>query len=30
MINRPFEIDVFDKGDEELLHFKYVFPFTVR
>jgi hypothetical protein len=30
MINRPFEIDVFDKIDEELLHFKYVFPFSVR
>jgi len=30
MINRPFEIDVFDKVDEELLHFKFVFPFTVR
>jgi hypothetical protein len=30
MINRPFEIDIFDKIDEELLHFKYVFPFTVR
>ena len=30
MINRPFEIDVFDKVDEELLHFKYEFPFTVR
>jgi hypothetical protein len=30
MINRPFEIDVFDKVDEEIPRFKYVFPFTVR
>jgi len=30
MINRPFEIDVFDKIDEDLLHSKYVFPFTVK
>jgi len=30
MINRPFEIDVFDKVDDELLHSKYVFPFAVK
>ena len=30
MINRPFEIDVFDRVDEELLQFKYVFPFAVQ
>lgn len=30
MINRPFEIDVFDKVDEKLLHSKFAFPFTVR
>jgi hypothetical protein len=30
MINRPFEIDVFDKVDEQMPRFKYVYPFTVR
>ena len=30
MINRTFEIDVFDKVDDELLHSKYEFPFSVK
>jgi hypothetical protein len=30
MINRAFEIDVFDKVDDALLHSKYDFPFTVK
>jgi len=30
MINRPFEIDVFDKVDDALTHSKFVFPFIVN
>jgi len=30
MINRPFEIDVFDKVDDALTHSKFVFPFSVK